>query len=149
AGLAASHPAPGRWSGPVPGLLAALREAARSAARGLSRPALASVLLRGEGGQVIGTDGRQLLVQSGFDLPWEGDVLVPALPAFGLRELGGQQARVGRSGGAVLVEAGPWSLALKAEDARGYPDISKVIPDVGEGAARFALHPEDAALALR
>src|SRR5262249_61690775 len=69
-----------------PGFLAALAEAARTASKDASRFALSHVQLRGKRGQLVGTDGRQLLVQGGFGLPWPEDVLIPALPAFGCRD---------------------------------------------------------------
>src|SRR5262245_6861951 len=58
-------------------LMIALAEAARTAAQYRVRLALAHVLLAGRLGEVVGTDGRQLLIQGGFELPWEDNVLVP------------------------------------------------------------------------
>src|SRR3954454_11162054 len=85
-------PIPPATSPPVetePGFLGALAEAARTAARenGLS---LSKVLLRGKGGSVVATDGKQLMVQAGFALPWQDDLLVAALPAFACKELAAQ-----------------------------------------------------------
>ena len=36
------------------------------------------VKLCGSGGKIVATDGRQMLVQSGFSFPWEDDLLVPS-----------------------------------------------------------------------
>src|SRR5262249_50793002 len=70
-----------------PEFLTARDAAARSASRDAGRYACNHVLLRGRDSSVIATDGRQLLIQTGFSLPWGEDRLVPALPAFGRCEL--------------------------------------------------------------
>jgi len=70
-----------------PDFLQALHEASRTAAREGVRLALQKVQLRGGRGDVIGTDGRQLLIQGGFALPWQEDLLVPAVTVFGCPEL--------------------------------------------------------------
>ena len=69
------------------GFLAALHEATRSAARDGVRFALQRVLLSGSKGEVVASDGRQLLVQGGFSFPWTADLLVPATGLFGCKEL--------------------------------------------------------------
>ena len=57
----------------------------RTAARESTRYGLSLVQLRGRAGEVVATDGRCLLVQGGFPLPWPEDVLVPRVAAFGMR----------------------------------------------------------------
>src|SRR5262249_10244110 len=52
-------------------LMTALAEAARTAVQYQVRLALAHILLAGKSGEVVGTDGRQLLIQGGFELHWE------------------------------------------------------------------------------
>jgi hypothetical protein len=52
-----------------PAFLHALAEAARTTARQGVRYALTRIQLRGSSGQMVATDGRQLLVQGGFSLP--------------------------------------------------------------------------------
>src|SRR5262245_23404249 len=134
------------------GFLIALAEAARTASReagaaALRRPGrglLRRVLLRGSDGCVVASDGRQLLLQAGFRFPCKDDVLVPALPAFAGRELSGRSdARLGRRGKRLLLQAGPWLLQVPAEGARGYPDVSRVIPPAQGEATRLQLDAED------
>ena len=48
------------------------------------RYALARLQLRGDAGAVVGTDGRQLLLWGGFALPFAENLLVPAVPFFGV-----------------------------------------------------------------
>ena len=47
--------------------------------------------MRGKAGEVVATDGRQLLVQSAFRFGWDGDLLIPAAPIFGCKELPQQE----------------------------------------------------------
>ncbi len=133
------------------GFLAALGEAARTTAERGGRLALARVQLRGGRGEVVATDGRQLLVQGGFPLPWEGDVLVPAVPAFAGRLLAAATpVAVGRTETHVFVHAGPWTFALAADAGARYPEVRDVIPrHAGRGATRLRLDAADAALLLR
>ena len=53
-----------------PELLVALKEAVATADHHATRYALDCIQLRGRQGQVVATDGRQLLIQGGFHFPW-------------------------------------------------------------------------------
>jgi hypothetical protein len=131
------------------GFLSALAEAARTAARenGLS---LSKVLLRGKGGCVVATDGKQLMVQTGFALPWQDDLLVPALPAFACKELAAQpKVSLSRAGEYVTLTVGCWSLTLKGESPTRYPDSERVLQDDDSQRTRLTLHPADVAALLR
>ena len=98
---------------------------------------------------MVASDGRQLLVQAGYSLPWKDDVLIPALPAFASRGLAGQQnVRLGRQGKLLLLEAGPWLLRLPVEGARGFPYVGKVIPAAQGNVTRLHLDAEDVRLLL-
>jgi hypothetical protein len=115
---------------PMPdGLLKALDEASRTAARTPVRFALHRVQLRGRAGEVIATDGRLLLVQGGFRFPFAEDVLVPALPAFGAKELAGAEpVQLGRAGDRIVIRAGAWTFDLALDRAGRFPDVQTVIP---------------------
>jgi hypothetical protein len=78
---------PGKLFPLDPGILKALDDAAHSAARDGVRFAVQKLQLRGGTGDIVATDGRQLLIQGGYALPWKEDVLVPAVGAFTCREL--------------------------------------------------------------
>lgn len=139
-------PMPRRWADQPAGLLAALGEAARTATHSGARPALARVQLRGKGGQVVAADGRQLLVQGGFPLPWDDDVLVPWVPAFGRRELAAAEpVAVGRTKGHVAVRAGRWAFALGLDAGSRFPDVNTVIPRPAALTSALRLDPADAA----
>src|SRR5207302_673276 len=70
---------PGSTSSVPPEFLAALHEAGRTAARDPGRYAVTRVLLKGSAVEVLGTDGKQALAWGGFDLPFDHDLLVPAV----------------------------------------------------------------------
>ena len=106
----------------------ALHECGRTAARESTRFALNQVQVRGTSGQVIGTDGRQALITGGFQFPFASDLLVPAVPAFGTRELAGEEVRVGRTSTHLVVAAGPWSVWLPEDKGGRYPDVAAVVP---------------------
>jgi hypothetical protein len=137
---------PRRWAAMPPTILEALGEAARTTAKEGVRFALTRVLLRGRKGEVVGTDGRQLLAQGGFRLPWAEDVLVPRVPAFGSRELPAVDAvGLARTKSHVAVRVGPWTFALAIDTAGRYPDVDGVAPRLDGQVSRLCLDPADAA----
>src|SRR5205823_12227512 len=120
---------PDEWRAAPPDLLAALHECGRTAAKDAGRFALTRVQLKGRAGHVIGTDGKTALVWSRLDLPFADDLLVPALPVFGSRELAGErELRLGRTTTHLVVAAGPWRVDLPVDTAGRYPDVAGVIP---------------------
>jgi hypothetical protein len=125
----------GRTASLSASFLGAFGEAVRTAARDGGRFALTRILIRGRVGQVVATDGKQLLVQGGFVFPWADDVLVPAVPALAARELATEGAvAIGRSAGHVLVSVGPWTFALAVDRTGRFPQVEGAIPR-GEAAA--------------
>jgi hypothetical protein len=142
---------PGNWT-PLPdGFVAALGEAALTTAdQECSRLALVRVQLRGRAGEVIASDGRQLLVQAGFPLPWEEDLIVSRLPAFAGRLLASvTPVAIGRTETRVAVQAGPWTFTLPIDMTARYPDVRGVIPRPSDRSTRLRLGPGDAALLIK
>jgi hypothetical protein len=140
---------PGAWT-PLPeGFLPALDGVARTAAREAGpRFALHRVQLRGSTSQLVGTDGRQLLIHSGFDFGFSEDVLVPALPVFGSRELADcGPVESARLEDRVVIKAGPWEFDLRVDRDGRYPDAADVVPR-RSGATRLSLVPDDVASLL-
>jgi hypothetical protein len=114
---------------PLPAsVLTALHECGRTAARESARFALNRVQVRGATGQLVGTDGRQALIWGGFSFPFSDDLLVPAVPAFGCRELAGEDVRVGRTATHLVVAIGPWAVWLPEDRGGRYPDVAGVVP---------------------
>jgi len=132
------------------GLLDALAEASATTDEGSTRYALDCIQLKGATGEVVATDGRQILIQGGFTFPWDGDLLVRRTPLFSGRGLPRDRpVVVGRSDAHVAVRAGDWTawMAVKA-DAR-FPRIEQAIPDPSAAATRLRLDPADAAFLAR
>ena len=127
-------------------LLIALDRAMNSAAKEGTRYALHRALLCGKRGDVVATDGRQLLVQSGFDFPWTDDVLIPRSSVFGCREfIGNGEVLLGRTQTLVVLKCGPWTLLLSIDSNSRYPDAQAVIPRTVSIVARLVLDDQDAA----
>lgn len=113
----------------APALLAALHECGRSAARESVRFATSKLQVQGKAGSIAGTDGRQLLLWSGFRFPFAESVLITAVPVFGARELVGEDdVRVGRSEHHIVVTAGPWTIWLAADNEGRFPNVASVVP---------------------
>jgi len=133
-----------------PEFLSALADATRSTNRDAVRYALQHLMLRGKDGAVVATDGRQLLVQRGYPLPWKDNVLIRALPVFGCRELPKEEPiLLGRSGEQVTLEIGPWLLSFKTDNSLRFPDVDHVIPSTRGGLSRLHLDPQDADVLTR
>jgi hypothetical protein len=143
-------PEPGEFAAQEVGFLKALDEAARTASREAARYALCRLQLRGSQGEVIATDGKQVLLQGGFHFPWKDDLLVPAVGVFGCKEVP-QDAPVGvgRSAGHACVRAGPWSFHLAVDTAGKFPDVRSVLPPDSATITRFHLCAKDAAFLAR
>jgi hypothetical protein len=107
----------------------ALHEAGRTAARESGKYAFHGVQIRGKAGQIIATDGKQALVQGGFTLPFKEDLLVPAVPVFGSKELGQEHAvSIGRTDEWLCLVIGPWRIWLAINPEGRFPDVVSVIP---------------------
>jgi hypothetical protein len=134
---------------PMPaGFLTVLDEACRTVGKEQGgRFALTRIQLRGRRGDVVATDGRQLLVQAGFRLPWNDDILIPRTSVFACREFAcDDQVLLGRSKTHVAVRCGPWTLLLEIDPKSRFPDTQAVIPRSVSIAARLTLDDRDAAL---
>jgi hypothetical protein len=126
--------------------LTALGEAARTTAKDRVRFALTHVRLRGGCGEVVATDGKQLLVQAGFDFPWQDDALVQRLPVFGSRDVTfDETVRIGRARDVILLETGPWTFLLRIDKEGRFPKTDQVIPSPSSIRSRLCLDPKDAA----
>jgi len=137
---------PQRFAHNPPELLHALDEAAQTAPTEAVRYAVQRLQLRGSKGDIVATDGRQLLVQGGFTFPWEGDVLVPRLLAFSCKELGcPEMVEVGKTEKYVFLRVGCWTFALLIDSEARYPRVDLVIPKPLAGTTRLRIDPEDAA----
>jgi hypothetical protein len=126
-----------------PGLLTALHEASEIAAVEGVRFATGCVQLCPDG-TINATDGRQLLVQTGFTFPWQDAVLVLRNKVFNSPELPHDApVAVARSGNWAVVSVGPWTVYLRIDTDGRYPDVSRHVLDPASAAARCKFSEDD------
>jgi hypothetical protein len=112
-----------------PGFPKALHEVGRSAARDPGRYAVTRVQVRGQAGELAGTDGKHALVWGGFKFAFPDDLLVPAVPLFGSKELAGESAvSVGLAGEWLYIVIGPWQVWLWVDREGRFPDVHGAAP---------------------
>ena len=128
-----------------PGLLTALDQAAQTAASDVVRFAVQRIQLRGKSGEVVATDGHQLLIQGVFHFPWPESLLIPRVTVFGLKELAqARQVEIGRTEKFVTLRAGPWTFHLHVDADARYPEVERVIPKKSAGNTCWHIDPKDA-----
>ena len=109
--------------------LEGMHEAWKTSAREAGKYAMTCVQLRGKRGEVIATDGKQALIQNGFKFPFRDDLLVPAIPLFGAKDLFQQEeVTLGKADGNLVVRAGPWTVWLKIDAEARFPPTADAIP---------------------
>ncbi len=136
---------PATWTSNPAGLLAALADATETGIPDSARYALHCVQLQGGRNRIVATDGRQLLVRSGYRFPWAGDLLIKGSPIFACRTLPRDQAvEVGRTDSHAFFRCGTWTIACEIQKEVRFPDVEQVIPPASEVLTRLRLDPEDA-----
>jgi hypothetical protein len=99
---------PATWASNPGERLDALAEATEVSTPDSARYSLECLQLQGNHGKILGTDGRQGLVRSGYTFPWTDNVLIKARPIFGCRAIPRDQpVEIGRTDTHVAVQAGP------------------------------------------
>lgn len=102
-----------------PGLIAALRDANETTDLDSSRYALGCVQVRGNLGQLAATDGRELLVQGGFQFGFQEELLVQRIGAFACRDLPHDlPVQTGRTETHYVVRVGLWTFFLAFQKVR-------------------------------
>jgi hypothetical protein len=128
-----------------PELLQALRDAADTTDPASARFALGCVQLRASG-TLAATDGRQVFIQSGFQFPWDTDLLIPSSKVFDSAELPhSEPVRIGNSGDWVAIGLGPWTIYLAVNKDGRFPDVDRHLPQAETATARCRFSADDAA----
>lgn len=139
--------APERFVVQKDGFLRALSDAVQSAAEEPGRYATTNLQLRGASGDVIATDSRQLLVQRGFEFPWQENMLIPPLGVYGCRELAlfddAGIIGIGKTDNHISLRVGPWTIHSQIDKAGRFPDVENVIPKVSDEATCCHIVPDD------
>ena len=130
-------------------LLRALRDASEIAGTDVTRYAVNCIQLRGKLGQVISTDGRQMLAQSGFVFAWDDEVLIPASAVYGCRELHDQEPiSLGRTDKHITLSLGSWTLHLAIDKDGRFPKVDSILSTTKGAATVLQLDPGDAQFLL-
>ena len=126
------------------GLVKALDDAMNTVASNAVRYATNKIQLRGQNGEIVATDGRQLLWQSGFQFPWSGELLVPRVKAFSCSELANEKfVAIGKTAAHVCVRVGAWTLFLPIDKEGRFPQIETVIPNRNSTTTHLHLDDKD------
>jgi hypothetical protein len=140
---------PERWGNLPATFLDALAEAAQIVGNP-GRYALDCVRLDGPNGRVIATDGHQLLIQSGFGIPWDDAVLIDGSPVFGATGLPRDRAlQLGRTATHVVIRAGAWTLWCAIRTGLRYPNVDAIVPTDSHGATMLQIESADAVTLTR
>jgi hypothetical protein len=141
---------PRRSAAAPSGLIPALAAAGRVTGPRASRYALAHLQLRGKEGEVVATDGRQLLIQGNLPFPWSETLLVPRLGALSRKDLLPEEpVRLGRTKTHLALGLGPWTLLLRIETEGRFPDAKGAVPSPRSVTSRLRIDPDDAVLLLK
>lgn len=125
-------------------LLHALHDASETADADAMRYATNCLRLRGNDGSIVATDGRQLLVQTGFAFPWENDVLIPRSTVFGSSDLPQDMpVAVGRHDDWAVFVVGAWTIWLAVNKTGQFPNTDRHVPKAADATARCRLSASD------
>jgi len=104
-----------------------------------------SLRLRGSHGDIAATDGRQMLLQRGYQFPWKNSLLVPRTLVFGSPELPSDvPVRVGFNEEHVLIRIGAWTIALKIDANSTYPNVDALIPSAATSMTQCVIAASEA-----
>ncbi len=127
-----------------PEQLVALSEAARTCDHNQHRFALGCIQLRGETGEVAATDSHQLLIEGGFQFPWDDNVLIPGGKLFTHREFRTDDTfGIGRADDVVSVRVGAWTAWMSIEKERRFPEIDHAIPNIDAAIGTVSIPQSD------
>jgi hypothetical protein len=125
-------------------LLDAIREAAKTTDAESSRYALGCIQFRGGEGDLVATDGRQALIQGGYDFPWDDDLLIPTNKVLGSKQLPvDESVFVGQAGDWAALRIGPWTLWLSIEKDARFPDVAAHLRQSSDAAATCTIEVTD------
>ena len=128
--------------------LAALHDAEGCTAGEDGRFALTYAQLRGAG-VIVGTDGKQLLWQTGFSFPWEDDPLVQPTRVFGSKALKRKPVSLGRTATHVVVRCEAWTVALPVKVGLKFPNAEDIIMNLSTDRTRWHVPSDEAAFLIR
>ena len=127
-----------------PDLVTALHDTMQTADLESTRYALNCIQLRGSG-MMAATDGGQMFTQSGFNFPWDEDLLIPRRSVFGSSELPrGVNVQVGKSDGWICFRVGCWSFLFAINKEGRFPSVDTIFRDAANASATIQIDSHDA-----
>lgn len=136
---------PATWESIAADLLTALTQASEICTGESARYALDCIQLRGTIHKIIATDGSQLLVRTGFGLPWDGDLLIRGSTIFACKAFAcDQPIRIGKTDTHVVLRIGPWTTYHEIQKDGRFPRVEDAIPETQVLTTRIQLDPDDA-----
>jgi hypothetical protein len=139
---------PADFASNEPHLWDALRDAVAVTDASSTRYALGCLRFRGKLGRFDATDGRQALTQSGFQFGFQDDLLIPASPLLGCRDLSGEPVALGRSDQWVAFRVGKAAILLRIQQEGRFPQIDELLTAVDRAPSRLDLSKQDAEFLL-
>lgn len=127
-----------------PELLSALATAVELTDPDSARYALGCLQLAGSQGRLAATDGRQALMQAGFQFGFAEDLLLPATKLFSATGLQGQPVEVGRTEEHLVFRIGRWTFWLAIRQEGRFPHVEDVFPRAQDATTEVHLAPADA-----
>jgi len=123
--------------------LKALEDAVKTIGTNI-RFATHKIQLRGGKGSVVSTDGKQVLIQSGFTFPFTEDILIPGLELFGCRELP-QEGRIllGKGDKHLTLQIDGWHFHLEIDRVSRFPNVETVLPAANSRMTTWKLSTQD------
>ena len=113
------------------------------------RYALGGVALNGSNSTIAATDGRQMMIQSGYTFPWKENVVCPASKIFTSKELRslGDTVSIGLVDGWLCFQVGHVTFQLREADGK-FPNVESIWVD-NEGEQWVNLNPADVKFVLK
>lgn len=110
-----------------------------------SRYALHHLQLRGHCGEIVATDGKQLLTEGGFKFPFNENILIPRCALFSYRDIAASPTvDIARTDKHVVFRAGVWRIWLTADTESRFPDTDTIVPNPSAAKATITLDTDDA-----
>gem|GEM_PF-354784 len=135
---------PSVWAENFPQLATALADAMEVTDESTARYSLNCVQLRASDGRIAATDSSQLLLQHGFNFPWDGEVLVPATSIFKPREFwSGSSIRIGKTADSVVFDTAPWTIWLTTNKEGRFPRVEDIVPAADTATTRMVIEDRD------
>jgi hypothetical protein len=114
-----------------------------------TRYALGCIQLRCQFGELAATDGRQIYLHGGWQLPFEDQFLIPGNGLLGYKDLAKHDSvQIALTTDALWFQLGPWSIRLVIDQQGRFPDIYRVIPAADKLPTKLILTESDAQFLL-